>query len=465
VVRQTHLGNEHDAAASELRLLSAALGLPANAIQGSVFADATLHGMEQAWSDAARVERGEVLAIPMPTAPTPGRPAQVISSQATDSPQPAGSAPVPQAVKTMASPSGRTGVGNANSSSASVEQPRSNARSISRAVDAFLTKHAALPARLRGNDKSPRDIDVARRLFVSLVGDVGLDRLWWQAVVQFRDAALMIPKYNGKGIFAGLDTAVQVALADAIDIGDERTVREILPSSAEPEIQAALAKKPVARSTMKSVNKHLSSLNRAVLPWYNANRGREQIRGWTPSKREFFPKKQANEGLTFIRTALSDNEIAAISCARSRSHDSCRASTWSASASSSCFLPKAGAAAVQRNVAHQLLDRRLGRDMIRKMRRHGGGVGHVQIIRGVQHRGHVFCACSDNRAGGRRVTGGEGVGYGCLGAAVGGRAWRSIVVAVGARRFVRHRGVPLSVLTRTEAPGAWCGCCGWSNAA
>lgn len=295
LVRDARIDNGHDLVEPLLRSLTATQGLAEEAMTGPRVAGIALGVLEEVLRDAARVESGELHFMPdadgdraLPAAITVAPTGPMHSTG--DDLLPLG---VPAASAVMAAPLGSIGAQLA---------PR-----LSEQVDNFLLK---LPKTRHAKRK--RDIDVARRHFVSLLSDVRLDELSFVEVTAFREAALAIPKFNGKGIYAGLETAQQVLLADAIDMGDVEEVRAFLPKATEARVQEAMGTAPVPRSTMKVVNKHLSMLQMAIRPWYNAHRTKDRQRDWTPILGEFFSKKEAAKGITILRTALSDDEISAV---------------------------------------------------------------------------------------------------------------------------------------------------------
>ncbi|WP_144404332.1 hypothetical protein [Belnapia sp. F-4-1] len=85
--------------------------------------------------------------------------------------------------------------------------------------------------RVKAGAKTLRDTDLAARLFQELVGDLRLGEMRWTDVASFRDQALALPKWHGKG---------------ASD---------------------ALCLRPVERLSKKTINKHLSSLKFVVKAW------------------------------------------------------------------------------------------------------------------------------------------------------------------------------------------------------
>ncbi len=328
--RQIRLANEHDAAAPELEAAALAKGLPGASLNTPAHANAALRGIEQAWRDAAASERGERPTVSAPGCGTSSHalvtiPTDQVSHPAyTQAPREHAMELAvtndPQRGELRMQPDGlppATAYGGGALSSkaaAGAEVPAAQqAPLLSEQVQQFIAGETKkLKPGEAGKMKALRDIDVAQRHFVSLVGDIRLDALDWTAVAAFKEAALMIPQNNGKGIYAGLDTLAQVRLADAIDERDIDTVRTILGGRSEAQIVAAMNTAPVPRSKKKSVNKHLSSVKRAILPWYRKNRTKERDKDWTPLNREFFSKQEIKEQASFLRTALSDDEIKAV---------------------------------------------------------------------------------------------------------------------------------------------------------
>jgi integrase len=164
----------------------------------------------------------------------------------------------------------------------------------------------ALRGKGKSNPKTARDMDVAGRIFLDLVGDRRMNDLSWQDAAAFRDAAIALPKAHGKGAFKGLTPSRAVELADAIDMGDAAAAAKILgPAKAASALELA----PVLRTGKKTLNKHLSSLKWAAKTWFEKNRGPRQARDWTPFNGEFFSKTEVRADVRVVRAALSDEEL------------------------------------------------------------------------------------------------------------------------------------------------------------
>ena len=160
-----------------------------------------------------------------------------------------------------------------------------------------------------GHAKTPRDLSVAGRLFTSIISDRPIDQIQWQDAAAFRDTVVNVPSLHGKGIFEGLSAIEATELADFIDLGDRASVEAIVGAA---RLEEAMSKAPVARMSKKTVNKHMSSLKGAVVPWFDRNRQDRQPKGWSPFNGEFFSKAEVKADTRVIRTALSDTELHAL---------------------------------------------------------------------------------------------------------------------------------------------------------
>jgi integrase len=173
-------------------------------------------------------------------------------------------------------------------------------------LSAMIGEAVARLKKGNGHAKTARDMSVAGRLFTNIVGDRPIDQIQWQDAAAFRDTVVNVPSMHGKGIFEKLSASVATELADLIDLGDRASVEAIVGTA---RLEEAMSKAPVARMSKKTVNKHMSSLKGAVVPWFDKNRQDRQPKGWSPFNGEFFSKAEVKADARLIRTALSDTEL------------------------------------------------------------------------------------------------------------------------------------------------------------
>lgn len=135
---------------------------------------------------------------------------------------------------------------------------RDEATFLSRTIDEVAREFARFRQEQGISPKTKSDDDLARRYFVSLVGDKQMQDLTPEDGLKFASQLLRVPRNYGKGLYRRMTPRQAIKLADRLEQEIAAADSDQLIAVESHRLTAAEARRKVERMRKKTANKHLT---------------------------------------------------------------------------------------------------------------------------------------------------------------------------------------------------------------